>query len=175
MKGRVKNSYFELRIPAEMGQNGFKMELEAFDFGKPLKLKWIKSNSGSLSFRFQNHIMVFFKSNYRLVIFRSTDMQKCLFSQKCFFFCFSFHTHHMPDQHNFRNYVSSCSPDYYQDTLRKNILTGWRVVLFMADHSSNFSGETRLAGAKCTMSNILSSCEISKLFSFVSVRFQKSS
>ena len=39
MKGRVKNSYFDLRIPAELGQNVFKMELEAFDFGKPLKLK----------------------------------------------------------------------------------------------------------------------------------------
>ena len=126
MKGRVKNSYFELRIPAELGQNGFKMELEAFDFGKPLKLKWIKSNSGSLSFRFQNHIMVFFKSNFRLVIFRSNRHAEMSFLSKVFFFCFSFHTLHMPDQHNLRNYVSSCSPDYYQDTLRKNILTGWR-------------------------------------------------
>ena len=62
MKGRVKNSYFDLRIPAELGQNGFKMELEAFDFGKPLKLKWIKSNSGSSNFIFQNHTRVFFKS-----------------------------------------------------------------------------------------------------------------
>ena len=39
MKGRVKNSDFDLRITVELGQNDFKMELEAFDFGKPLKLK----------------------------------------------------------------------------------------------------------------------------------------
>ena len=47
------------------------------------------------------------------------------------------------------------------------VLCSWQIILqtFLE----------RLDLGKCTMSNILLSCEISKLFSFVSVKLQKSS